>query len=98
MRFVTPIALVAAAAALAVGVAASQATPSSNSLATQLVKARFATARYATDLAAAKKDGYVILTRMIPTMGYHFINPTVQGFDVTRPAILVYEKHGTTWQ
>ena len=98
MRFVTPIALVAAAAALAVGVAASSATPSSNTLASQLVKARFATAKYATNMNAAKKDGYVILTRMIPTMGYHFINPSVKGFDVTKPAILVYEKRGSTWQ
>ncbi len=51
-----------------------------------------------TDLARAKADGYRIITPMIPNMGYHFLNPTVAGFDVTRPAILVYEKVGGSWQ
>ena len=67
-------------------------------LASQLARARLATARYATNLHAAKADGYQILTRMIPDMGYHFLNPTIQGFDVTKPPILVYERHGKTWQ
>ncbi len=58
----------------------------------QLARARVATAKYANDLGAAKADGYSILTQKIPGMGYHFINPSVKGFDVTRPAILVYEK------
>jgi hypothetical protein len=31
-------------------------------------------------------------------MGYHFLNPDVKGFDVRKPAILVYVKRGTTWQ
>jgi hypothetical protein len=31
-------------------------------------------------------------------MGWHFLNPTIQGFDVTKPPILVYERHGNTWQ
>jgi hypothetical protein len=53
-------------------------------LANQLVKARLATARYATSLRAAKADGYQIITRMIPDMGWHFLNPAIQGFDVTR--------------
>jgi hypothetical protein len=35
---------------------------------------------------------------MIPNMGYHFMNPNVKGFDVRKPAILVYEHRGTTWQ
>ena len=35
---------------------------------------------------------------MIPDMGWHFLNPTIQDFDVTRPPILVYERHGHTWQ
>ena len=35
---------------------------------------------------------------MIPDMGWHFLNPKVAGFDVTKPAILVYEKIGATWQ
>jgi hypothetical protein len=67
-------------------------------LADQLARARLATAKYATSLRAAKTDGYQILTRMIPDMGWHFLNPTIQGFDVTKPAILVYERHGRRWQ
>jgi hypothetical protein len=67
-------------------------------LATQLARARLATARYATNLGAAKADGYQILTRMIPDMGWHFLNPAIQGFDVTKPPILVYERHGRSWQ
>jgi hypothetical protein len=66
--------------------------------AAQLARARVATAKYANDLAAAKADGYSILTQKIPGMGYHFINPKVTGFDVTRPAILVYERNGSRWQ
>ena len=67
-------------------------------LARQLARARLATARYATDLHAAKADGYQIITRMIPDMGWHYLNPAVQGFDVTRPHILVYERSGHRWQ
>jgi hypothetical protein len=67
-------------------------------LATQLARARLATGRYATNLGAAKADGYQIITRMIPDMGWHFLNPTIQGFDVTKPAILVYERHHRAWQ
>jgi hypothetical protein len=67
-------------------------------LASQLARARLATAKYATNLRRAKADGYQILTRMIPDMGYHFLNPTVHGFDVTKPPILVYERRGGAWQ
>jgi hypothetical protein len=67
-------------------------------LANQLAKARLATAKYATSLRAAKAAGYQIITRMIPDMGYHYLNPTIQGFDVTKPPILVYERHGRSWQ
>src|SRR5512132_575646 len=70
----------------------------SGQLARQLARARLATARYATDLRAAKADGYQVITRMIPDMGWHYLNPTVKGFDVTRPHILVYERHGHAWQ
>jgi hypothetical protein len=66
-------------------------------LASQLAKARLATARYATSLKAAKADGYGIITRMIPDMGYHFLNPSIQGFAVTKPHILVYERRGGSW-
>ena len=29
-------------------------------------------------------------------MGFHFLNPAVKGFDVRKPAILVYVKRGGT--
>jgi hypothetical protein len=67
-------------------------------LAAQLASARLATAKYATNLHAAKADGYQIITRVIPDMGWHFLNPAIQGFDVTKPPILVYERHGRSWQ
>jgi hypothetical protein len=67
-------------------------------LASQLARARLATARYATSLRAAKADGYQIITRMIPDMGWHFLNPAVKGFDAAKPPILVYERHGRSWQ
>jgi hypothetical protein len=57
-----------------------------------------ATARYATNLRAAKADGYQIITRMIPDMGYHFLNPAIQDFVVRKPAILVYERTRRGWQ
>jgi hypothetical protein len=66
--------------------------------ATPQARARLATAKYATNLHAAKADGYQILTRMIPDMGWHYLNPAIQGFHVTRPPILVYERHGHRWQ
>jgi hypothetical protein len=67
-------------------------------LAAQLAKARIATAKYATNLHAAKADGYQIITRMIPDMGYHFLNPTIHDFHITKPAILVYERTARGWQ
>ena len=63
-----------------------------------VLAARLATAKYATNLSLAKADGYQIITRMIPDMGYHFLNPKVTGFDVRKPPILVYEHHGSKWQ
>jgi hypothetical protein len=74
------------------------ASAGSGDLAAQLARARLATAKYATNLARARADGYEIITRMIPDMGWHFLNPGIEGFDVTRPPILVYERHGRTWQ
>jgi len=64
----------------------------------KIAKARMATAKYVTDLERAKADGYMIITPMIPNMGYHFLNPKVQGFDVTKPPILVYVREGDAWQ
>jgi len=71
---------------------------SSDLPAVQIAKARLATAKYALDLDAAKADGYVPLTQQIDGMGWHFINPKVTGFDVRKPPILVYERHGKKWQ
>jgi hypothetical protein len=73
-------------------------TTNSPTLAAQLARARLATGKYALNLRAAKHDGYQIITPMIPDMGWHYLNPTIQGFDVTKPAILVYERHGDSWQ
>jgi hypothetical protein len=76
--------------------AASAGAPSA--LVSQLALARVATAKYVSDLGRAKADGYKIITRMIPDMGYHYMNASVKGFDVRKPPILVYEHQGTTWQ
>jgi hypothetical protein len=67
-------------------------------LAAKLASARVATAPYVTDLAAAEKAGYMIITKMMPNMGYHYLNPKIEGFDVTKPAILVYVKTSGGWQ
>ncbi|MFN2543462.1 MAG: hypothetical protein ABR600_02675 [Actinomycetota bacterium] len=68
-------------------------------LAPKIAAARAATAKYATDLEAAQKDGYSMqITQMMPDMGYHFLNPDITDFDVTRPPILVYERNGDDWQ
>jgi len=81
------------------GMSAQAAFPSVAPDVTQkIVAARLATAKYAMDLERAKADGYQIITPMIPNMGYHFLNPKVQGFDVTKPAILVYVRRGEAWQ
>jgi hypothetical protein len=69
-----------------------------SAIATELAAARDATAKYVNNLALAKKNGYQIITKMIPTMGYHFMNPAVKGFDITKPPILVYEHNGSKWQ
>jgi hypothetical protein len=67
-------------------------------LVAQLALARSSTAKYVTDLQQAKADGYQIITRMIPNMGYHFMNPAVKGFNLKKPAILVYQHRGSSWQ
>jgi len=75
---------------------ASSSIPSS--VVSQVAKARLATAKYAMDVEQAKADGYMIITQMIPNMGYHFLNPKISGFDVTKPPILVYVRDGSVWQ
>jgi len=72
--------------------------PHDPSLATDVAEARAATAKYLDNLALAKADGYSIITRMIPDMGYHFLNPAVKAFDLRKPPILVYEHDGARWQ
>jgi hypothetical protein len=64
----------------------------------KVADARLATAKYAMDLERAKTDGYMIITQMIPNMGYHFLNPKIEGFDVTKPPVLVYVRKGDAWQ
>jgi hypothetical protein len=74
---------------------ASAAAPS---LAADVAAARRATAKYVTNLARAKAAGYQIITMMMPDMGYHYLNPKIQGFDVRKPQILVYEHTRSGWQ
>jgi len=69
----------------------------SPSLVAWLAKARVATAKYANNLNAAKADGYGIITKMIPDMGYRYMNPKITGFNPAKPPILVYQKSGNTW-
>ncbi len=71
---------------------------SSQALAAQLADARVATAKYANNLTLAKKQGYGVITQMIPDMGWHFMNPKITTFDITKPPILVYGKRGSSWQ
>ena len=114
LRITTALVAVGSAVAVAVVVSASgtaTATPRALSsgagagagagggaLAADVSAARLATTKYATGLRRAKADGYQIITRMIPNMGYHFLNAKVTGFDVRKPAILVYEHRGNSWQ
>ena len=74
------------------------ATATGPGLTRQLAQARLATAKYATNLARAKADGYQVITPMMPDMGIHYMNPGIGGFTITKPQILVYEHHGNTWQ
>jgi hypothetical protein len=67
-------------------------------LVSQLALARLATAKYVGNLALAKANGYGIITKEIPNMGFHYMNPKVTGFNVQKPPILVYEHSGSTWQ
>jgi hypothetical protein len=64
-----------------------------------IANARLALAPYANDLDAAKAAGYSRqITPMMPDMGYHYMDPSVTGFDVRHPPILVYERHDGTNQ
>ena len=104
MRKLIPLALVVLAVGLTAALASGGTARNTHSrasampLAQSLAAARLATAKYAIGLNRAKADGYQIITPMIPNMGYHYLNPKVTGFDVTKPAILVYLKRGSTYQ
>lgn len=67
-------------------------------LALAVADARFGTAKYVDDLTLAKKDGYVVITRHVPSMGWHFLNPKAPAFNPRKPQILVYVKRGANWQ
>jgi hypothetical protein len=55
-------------------------------LAPLLADARLATAKSATSLRRARRNGYTtIVTNHIPDMGWHFMNPQLTEFDVTKP-------------
>lgn len=62
-------------------------------LRSQLAQMRVATAKYATDLDQAKADGYRIITPNMEDMGFHYLNPGISEFDVTKPPILVYARN-----
>jgi hypothetical protein len=86
-------------ALLAVTAVTADATRSrSSALSSDVAAARAGTAKYVTNLALARQNGYGIITKMIPNMGYHFMNPKITGFDPAKPPILVYEHHGSQWQ
>jgi len=70
----------------------------SPTLTQQLAQARQATAKYATNLAKAKADGYMVITPMMPNMGIHYLNPGIKGFNIRKPQILVYEHVGHGFQ
>jgi hypothetical protein len=87
-----------AKAAASPGDAPSSPPPASATLVQQMSAARAATARYANSLSAAQADGYQIITPFMPGMGYHYMNPKIQGFDINHPQILVYNRQGSEWQ
>jgi hypothetical protein len=100
--------LLAVVAFAVVAISAAAAAPAKHAVARRgyaqstLVKdiavARAATAKYVSNLGLAKENGYGIITKMIPNMGYHYMNPNVKGFNPAKPPILVYEHQGGTWQ
>lgn len=67
-------------------------------LAVDVAAMRAGTAAYADDLDAALADGYFVITQHMPDQGYHFLNPDIEGFDPSRPPIIMYAKDGDDWQ
>lgn len=74
---------------------AAAATGGSGELARELEAVRAATQKYR-DVAAARADGYVVVSPYTPNMGFHFVNPALVApdeeaeVDTTKPPILVY--------
>ena len=95
---VATVAVVAVSSSGAASRPAAKSAAVSPSLVSWLAKARVATAKYATNLNAAKAAGYGIITKMIPDMGFHYMNPKMTGFDPAKPPNLVYEKTAAGWQ
>lgn len=58
----------------------------------QLAAIRKATAKYL-DVNQARADGYKMVSAMVPNMGYHFRNPTIRGFAIDKPNLLLYVKN-----
>jgi hypothetical protein len=64
-----------------------------------IARARVALAPFATSLPAARAAGYSRqITPMMPNMGFHYMDPSVTGFRLRHPPILVYIHHGRTAQ
>jgi len=98
MRRIVITGLLAALAAAALVSSSPAGTSKGSTLQNDIALARIATAKYVNNLPLAKANGYTIITKMIPSMGYHYMNAKIAGFNVQKPPILVYEHHGSTWQ
>lgn len=62
-----------------------------------LASVRQATRRFL-DPEQAQREGYRQVTPMIRQHGFHFLNPTITEFDLTKPQMLLYVREGNTWQ
>jgi hypothetical protein len=67
-------------------------------IAAQVAQIRRGTAKYVNGIDVATEDGFFSITQMIPDMGYHFLNPNVEGFEIGQPPILVYGRDGDDWE
>lgn len=102
-RWICTAGLVAVAAGLAIPTAvasraAAQGSQANATLTNDIALARAGTAKYVTNLGLAKANGYAIITKMIPNMGYHYMNGSIKAFNPRKPPILVYEHNGSSWQ
>jgi hypothetical protein len=65
----------------------------------EIADLRLTYAPVANSVDAAKQAGYKLqITPMMKNMGIHFMDPTVTGFELKRPPILVYERKGDATQ